>query len=99
MDNNKLIGFALIMLLIVVYYSYFSPNQVPILEDEISEIETPTKEKTIVSNNINEDLNEDLNEDYVNNYTDKGLLHQIDGMKQINQIYGQIRGIIDSLEA
>jgi len=71
MDNNKLIGFALIMLLIVVYYSYFSPNQVPILEDEISEIETQTKEKTIVSNNINEDLNEDLNEDYVNNYTDK----------------------------
>ena len=71
MDNNKLIGFALIMLLIVVYYSYFSPNQVPIQKDEISEIETPTKEKTIVYNNINEDLNEDLNEDYVNNYTDK----------------------------
>lgn len=57
------------MLLIVVYYSYFSPNQVPIQKDEISEIETPTKEKTIVYNNINEDLNEDLNEDYVNNYT------------------------------
>ena len=35
----------------------------------------------------------------LNYYTDKGLLHQIDGMKQINQIYGQIRGIIDSLEA
>ena len=35
----------------------------------------------------------------LNYYNDKKLLHQIDGMKKIDQIYGQIRGIIDSLEA
>ena len=35
----------------------------------------------------------------LNYYNDKKLLHQIDGMKEIDQIYGQIRGIIDSLEA
>ena len=35
----------------------------------------------------------------LNYYADNGLLHQIDGMKEIDQIYSQIRGIIDSLEA
>jgi len=35
----------------------------------------------------------------LNYYNDKKLLHQIDGMNEIDQIYGQIRGIIDSLEA
>ena len=51
MDNNKLIGFTLIMLLIVVYYSYFSPNQAPIIEDEITETEKITNEKVTISNN------------------------------------------------
>lgn len=58
MDNNKLIGFTLIMLLIVVYYSYFSPNQAPIIEDEITETEKITNEKVTISNNTNEILNE-----------------------------------------
>ena len=58
MDNNKLIGFTLIMLLIVIYYSYFSPNQAPIIEDEISETEKITNEKVTISNNTNEILNE-----------------------------------------
>ena len=35
----------------------------------------------------------------LNYYSDKRLLHQIDGMMKIDQIYGQISGIIDSLEA
>ena len=34
MDSNKLIGFTLIMLLIVIYYSFFSPNETPIVEEE-----------------------------------------------------------------
>ena len=58
MDNNKLIGFTLIMLSIVIYYSYFSPNQAPIIEDEISETEKITNEKVTISNNTNEILNE-----------------------------------------
>ena len=67
MDNNKLIGFTLIMLLIVVYYSYFSPNPITIEEDEISEIKELTKEKDIISNN----LTEILNENYSNINNDK----------------------------
>ena len=35
----------------------------------------------------------------LNYYNDQKILHQIDGMREINQIYTQIRGIIDSLEA
>ena len=35
----------------------------------------------------------------LNYYSDQKILHQIDGMREINQIYTQIRGIIDSLEA
>ena len=35
----------------------------------------------------------------LNYYKDKKLLHQIDGMNKIDQIYGKIRCIIDSLEA
>jgi len=35
----------------------------------------------------------------LNYYSDQKILHQIDGMKEISQIYGQIRGIIDSIEA
>ena len=35
----------------------------------------------------------------LNYYTKKELLHQIDGMMEINEIYAQIRGIIDSIEA
>ena len=35
----------------------------------------------------------------LNYYRDQKILHQIDGMKEINQIYAQIRGIIDSIEA
>ena len=46
------------MLLIVVYYSYFSPNQAPIIEDEITETEKITNEKVTISNNTNEILNE-----------------------------------------
>jgi len=35
----------------------------------------------------------------LNYYKDKKLLHQIDGMNKIDQIYAKIRCIIDSLEA
>jgi adenylate kinase len=35
----------------------------------------------------------------LNYYKNKKLLHQIDGMNKIDQIYGKIRCIIDSLEA
>ena len=35
----------------------------------------------------------------LNHYDGKKLLYEIDGMKEIDQIYSQIRGIIDSLEA
>ena len=33
-----------------------------------------------------------------NHYIDQNLLHDIDGSKKIEQIYGEIRNIIDSLE-
>ena len=45
MDSNKLIGFTLIMLLIVIYYSFFSPNETPIVEEENEKVEEITNKK------------------------------------------------------
>ena len=33
MDNNRFIGFTLIMLLILTYYTFFPPGQIPESED------------------------------------------------------------------
>ena len=56
MDSNKLIGFTLIMLLIVIYYSYFSPNETPIVVIDndgnvvIEKNEEIPNKKTIIEN-------------------------------------------------
>ena len=57
MDSNKLIGFTLIMLLIVIYYSYFSPNETPIVIEENEKIEEIPNKKTIIENK-EEELNQ-----------------------------------------
>ena len=60
MDSNKLIGFTLIMLLIVIYYSYFSPNETPIVVVENEKAEEISNEKIIVENK-EEELNQSFN--------------------------------------
>ncbi|MEC7895963.1 MAG: hypothetical protein VX458_06455, partial [Bacteroidota bacterium] len=60
MDSNKLIGFTLIMLLIVIYYSYFSPNETPIVVVENEKAEEISNEKIIVENKEKE-LNQSFN--------------------------------------
>jgi len=57
MDSNKLTGFILIMLLIVIYYSYFSPNETPIVIEENEKIEEIPNTKTIIENK-EEELNQ-----------------------------------------
>ena len=69
MDNNKFIGFTLIMLLIITYYTLFPPGQVENYnetvdkKEEIELIESEKDEKKIKSENI---INSDFSIDKYN---------------------------------
>ncbi len=52
MDNNRFIGFTLIMLLILTYYTFFPPGQVnPEVENQSENI---VQESKVLDNNFKE---------------------------------------------
>ena len=53
MDNDKYIGFTLIMLLIITYYVFFPPGQSSNSQEEVNNIE-----KNIISNEVETQFNQ-----------------------------------------
>ena len=68
MDSNKLTGFTLIMLLIVIYYSYFSPNEIPVVVEENEKTEGIINENIIIENKEEE---KELNQSFSSNYKEE----------------------------
>ena len=70
MDNNRFIGFTLIMLLILTYYTFFPPGQntSPEVSDEVVATEsvdcnTVENIESINENNIDERFNSNIQEE------------------------------------
>ncbi len=66
MDNNRFIGFTLIMLLILTYYTFFPPGQVsPEVENQSENI---VQESKVLENNFIENSPKSkINEDFISN--------------------------------
>ena len=64
MDNNRFIGFTLIMLLILTYYTFFPPGQIQDSEN-ISEVNNQEQKEEITENIKFDDKRNTINEEFL----------------------------------